>query len=172
MAFGSHNWDLKETVMPSQQQLNDVQDRLENVMGGGEGTEEVFSIVDNDIAGSDITITVEFSPPFGFPITIQDFFVGISRTGTSETLATLSIAQEDKGLEIEPSETGIIHLIGEYTGSGGELPSDAEISEGTLKVEVYDIEVTFSLEEMSGGGSESVGMDTSTEERKKEKEAG
>lgn len=157
-AFGSHGWNLKETLVPSQGQMRNVENHVEGLLGGGDTSENVFSVSDFKIDGSDLSMSINFSSPFAFDVTIEEFSGKI----TKEDDVLLKNFQLKNEVEARAGENSTLNLTGTLTSEGkkefesvsdNNLPSGASFSSGIFRFETSGVTVEFALENMEEGSS-------------------
>ena len=72
VALGTHNWDPKAAMLPSEEEISGLTDMLEGLRG-----EEFFfkytELVDKRIVGDNLEITVRFTSTIGFDLEIDEF---------------------------------------------------------------------------------------------------
>lgn len=147
IAFGSHGWDLNETVLPSEEQRNNIQNRVENLLGEDNFSEGELTITGGSIEGNNVTLNVEFSSPFGFPLTIENFHAKVSDEKEGIIFATVRI---DREIKIEKRGTGNFTLSGKLTEEGRDyenLPRRMRLSEGVFQFRSSGIQVEISIEQ-------------------------
>lgn len=155
LAFGTHGWGLRETVFPSENQMDDIRDRVEDLMGDSETNEETFSVTGSEINGDDFSVSLDFTSPLNFRIVLEEIEGTLSEGGVK--LGSIELVEEN--VEIEKGETKSITLDGVLTEQGksrikdihgGEVPADVELSEGILRFRASGVSVEISLENISG----------------------
>ncbi len=150
-AFSTHDWDFVNTVAPSQNQLDDVRNRFDDLVDEN-FSQDTFQISESSVDGSGFSLTVVFTSPFGFSLTIEEFKAVLSEGNTE--LGSIELLEEVK---IGPREKETIRFSGSLTEEGklqvqnGEIPETAEISEGTLKLSAAGVTVEVDLERISEG---------------------
>lgn len=155
IAFGTHNWGLKETVFPSENQIDDIRNRVEGLMGDSETSEETFSVTGSKISGDDFSVSLDFTSPLNFRIVLEEIEGTLSEDGVK--LGSIELVEEN--VEVEKRATRSITLEGVLTEQGkgriediygGEVPADVELSEGTLRFRASGVSVEISLENLQG----------------------
>lgn len=153
-AFGSHGWSLRDTVVPDQTQMNGIEDRIDGLVKEGSSSEDLFSFTESNLDGYDVSLNAEFKSPFNFALTIENLEITLTDSGVE--LCTVKMTEER--IDLEPGGTKSLRLSGLLTEEGksylqgGEVPNDAEISNGILIVEASDITAEISLGRIQGGG--------------------
>ena len=71
VALGTHNWDIKAAVLPSEEEMSGLTDRFQGLRGG---FFKDMEFVDNRIVGDNfLEITVRFTSTIGFDLEINEF---------------------------------------------------------------------------------------------------
>lgn len=155
-AFASNNWDLKATVMPSEDQISGVKDQVENIIGG-EFSENILEITDNQInlTTGEFEAKVEFKSPFNINVEITEFSLGISCEQHDMPLG--SVQMEEQEVNVSANGAATLTLVGTLTSQGtqhidtvhrGVLPS-ITLTNSVLELEAYG--VTVRMENMMEG---------------------
>lgn len=149
VAFNSNNWNLKETVMPQEGEIDEIKNRIESVLPD-DFTEDAFFVKETSVDGSQLSITVEFTSPISNPITIEEFDLDI-RDERDFLLGEIELKDETK---VPEKGKATIYFSGSLTGKGeeiiqksygGNIPSNTSFSDGSLKVRTSGITVTVDL---------------------------
>lgn len=157
-ALGSNNWNLEETFMPSEGQMNRVGDKVENLMGTGRLSSKDFTVTEFSPTDHEFNTTLSFDSPFGFALTVNQFSVTITEPGY-ENLGYMSLKENTK---FEPGGENDLLLSGHLTEigkerieniHGGDLPSNIGFSAGTLGFEASGVKVEIQLEDTENGGT-------------------
>lgn len=167
-AFAANNFDLKSTIIPSQQEMNDVKDQLEGIVGDEGFSEDSFNVESSevDLTSDQFEVVVSFTSPFTVPVTIKEFS-GEIVDQQDYTLSTFHLKNE---VSISAGGSGQLVFVGSLTSDGkqriinvygGNAPSDVSMTNATLKVRLYGISVEVTMEEESGGSGGSIGKGTS-----------
>ena len=125
-AFAVHNWDLQATVMPSQEEMDELKEMLSGLFGGG-FSEDTFTLENPTYSGGKIRIPVRFTSPLNLPIKITDISFAISDQG-------VEVEMEETEVEIPANGTVNFTLIGPYTGTP---PTDPQFTDMNITFEVY-----------------------------------
>ncbi len=144
-AFGTNEWSMRKTLMPSEEEISDIQERIESVVGGSELSEGNFSVTDSRISGRKISLTVEFTSPFPFSIKMLNFDIELYDQDLGVTFAQMGM--EEPSVKLDPHETKTITLEGNLTddAQGYErIPDHVTFSNVTLKIKVSGITIEFS----------------------------
>ena len=143
-AFAVHNWDLQATVMPSQEEMDELKERLSGLFGEG-FSEDTFTIGTPTSSGNTIRIPVRFTSPLNLPIKITD----LSLTISDQDVEVAQVEMEETEVEIPANGTVNFTLIGPYTGT---LPTDPQFTDMNVTFEAYGV----TLQVQMGQGEEVV----------------
>jgi hypothetical protein len=143
IALGTHNWDIKAAVLPSDAEIKEVEDSVKGVFGGG-FSENTFSIGSPTIVGNTIRISVSFTSPFNIPIKIKDISASVSNQGVE--IAQVQM-QEDE-VEVPATATVNFTLVGAYTGG---LPTNPQLSGAGITFEFYGVTILAHMSSGQGG---------------------
>ncbi len=141
-AFAIHNWDLQATVMPSQEEMNDLEETVSGLFGGG-FSENTFTLENPTYSGGMIQIHVRFTSPLNLPIKITNISITVSDQG----LVVAHVEMEETEVEISANEPVNFTLIGSYTGTP---LVDPQFTDMDITLEAYG--VTLQLQMVQGGG--------------------
>jgi hypothetical protein len=108
-AFAAHDWDLRAAVMPSEEEMAEVQEALTGLFGRGVGNILTFGGIPPD-AGQSFTVPVTFNSPFKFPVTITDLSGGISVANN-----TYRLRMERESEDVPKLENKTFNVIGVLT---------------------------------------------------------
>lgn len=140
-AFAVHNWDLKATVMPSQEEMDEITETISGLFGEG-FSENPFTFEDPTYSGGKVRIPVRFTSPINLPIKITDLSFTISDQGVE----VAQVEMEETEVEIPANGTVNFTLIGPYTGT---LPTDPQPTDVNITFEAYG--VTLQMQVGQGG---------------------
>ncbi|MQY68082.1 MAG: hypothetical protein GH150_01675 [Hadesarchaea archaeon] len=140
-AFAVHNWDLKATVMPSQEEMDEITETISGLFGEG-FSEDTFTIGTPTSSGNTIRIPVGFTSPIDLPIKITDISFAISDQGVE----VAQVEMEETEVEIPANGTVNFTLIGSYAGA---LPTDPQPTDMNITFEAYG--VTLQVQMGQGG---------------------
>lgn len=143
-AFAVHNWDLQATVMPSQEEMDELEERLSGLFGEG-FSEDTFTLENPTYSGGKIRIPVRFTSPIDLPIKITDLSFAISDQGVE----VAQVEMEETELEIPTNGTVNFTLTGSYTGTP---PTDPQLTDMNVTFEVHGV----TLQVQMGQGEEVV----------------
>ena len=130
-AFAVHNWDLQATVMPSQEEMDELKERLSGLLGEG-FSEDTFPLENPTYSGGKIRIPVRFTSPLNLPIKITDISFAISDQGVE----VAQVEMEETEVEIPANGTVNFTLTGPYTGT---LPTDPQPTDVNITLEAYGV---------------------------------
>ncbi|TES83163.1 MAG: hypothetical protein E3J91_03625 [Hadesarchaea archaeon] len=140
-AFAVHNWDLKATVMPSQEEMDEITETISGLFGEG-FSEDTFTIGTPTSSGNTIRIPVRLTSPLNLPIKITD----LSLTMSDQGVEVAQVEMEETEVEIPANGTVDFTLIGPYTGT---LPTDPQPTDVNITFEAYG--VTLQMQVGQGG---------------------
>lgn len=143
-AFAVHNWDLKATVMPSQEEMDNITETISGLFGEG-FSEDSFTFEDPTYSGGTIRIPVRFTSPLNLPMKITDLSFTISDQGVE----LAQVEMEETEVEIPANGTVNFTLTGPYTGTP---PTDPQLTDVNITFEVYGV----TLQVQMGQGEEVV----------------
>ncbi len=139
-AFAVHNWDLQATVMPSQEEMDELKEMISGLLGEG-FSEDTFILENPTYSGGKIRIPVRFTSPLNLPIKITD----ISLTVSDQGVEVAQVEMEETELEIPANGTVNFTLIGPYTGTP---LTDPQLTDMNITLEAYGV----TLQMQVGGG--------------------
>lgn len=155
-AFNLNDWSLKETIMPGQDQMDNIENRVKGLMG--DNTSMRVSVLDYEVEAPDISLRISLSHPFNFNATIKKYSGKLVDRESDEVLADFQLKNE---AEIKPGESVILNLGGTLTSRGeeefGRSPEDGfqfEVSGEVLSLEASGVSVEIALEELEETSSE------------------
>lgn len=152
-AFASHGWSVKETVMPEEEQINDIEDKVDNLIGGKELSSNNFSVIESDIVGEKVDLTIEFTSPFLFSLKIVKFRTSLFDDSRDITIANVEMVESS--IETESEGTVTFSLEGTLTDEAKEytkIPDQLSFSEGIFKFIASEISVSIDFKEVSESG--------------------
>ena len=154
-AFASHNWDLKATVVPSEDEISAVKDRLGGIFEENISSEEVFDIRDSTVEPDEMEAIVDFNSPFHIDVKIKEISGKVFCRAHGVYLGSIHLMEEEVSVPADGKAT--FHVIGEMTSEGyqhvqedhgGELP-DIRLSGMVFELEAYGVKVR--VENVGGG---------------------
>lgn len=155
-AFGSHGWSLRQTVFPSEEEMENIQNRVENITGEEDISTDLFYA--ESYSGTGSSFTLGFSSPFNFHVkvinspnylTCEEHDIVIANLQMLEDTVEVGPQENARILNVTLSDQGVSHL---KTSHGSELP-DFDFSGGPFKFEAAGISVAVSFENASEKGS-------------------
>ena len=156
-AFGSNGWSLKETVMPKEEEINDIQSRIEETIGGGNFSDTNIKVSNSSISGKDISLNLEMNSPFSFRAEILEFNFELYDAQIGRKIGHVEMSKE--AIILKPEITTNISFQGSLSveiNGYNQIPDQITLSKGTIKFKASGITATFSIEEteISGAGIE------------------
>lgn len=140
-AFAVHNWDFQATVMPSQEEMDELEETLSGLFGEG-FSEDTFTLGTPTFSGNTIRIPVGFTSPLNLPVKITDLSFTISDQGVE----LAQVEMEETEVEIPANGTVNFTLTGSYTGTP---PTDPQPTDMNITFEAYG--VTLQMQVGQGG---------------------
>ena len=137
-AFAVHNWDLQAAVMPSQEEMDEVEETLSGIFDE-EFSEDIFTLGTQTFPPNMISIPVEFKSPFNPPITITDLSLTISDQGVE----VAQVQMEEPEVEVPAKGTVNFTLIGSYTGAPLVDPQPTDMN---ITFEMYGVTLQVRME--------------------------
>lgn len=161
MAFQANGWSLKKTIMPDQEDLNAVQQKIQEAMGQAGFSPDMFQPVDNNLEGNTLSLTFQFQSPLDSEVKVKEIQLVLLKDGTE--IVTLNM--EEDQVVVSPGESEQILVSGELSEEGMALLSQggaptgggflggSEMGENSyFEFEVKGITLKISLSAMQGGG--------------------
>ena len=145
-AFAANDWDLKATVMPDQDEIDGVRDKIEN-MFGEEFSENILNLGSSTVNPSELRATISFASPFNVDVKITEISGGISCREHNVPLG--SVRMEEQEVDVPANGTVTFTLVGIPTlggyqhiidAHGGDLP-DVTLTEMVFEFEFYGVTV-------------------------------
>lgn len=137
-AFAVHNWDIQATVMPSQAEIDELEEKVTGLFDE-EFSEDMFTVGDPTYSGTTIRVTVGFASPFKLPIKIRDLSASMSDQGVQ----VAQVQMEEAEVDVPANGTVNFTLIGSFTGAP---PTDPEPTEVNITLEVYGVTLQLQME--------------------------
>lgn len=137
-AFAVHNWDLQATVMPSQEEMDELKETVSGLFGEG-FSEDTFILENPTYSGGKIRIPVRFTSPLNLPIKITDISLTISDHGVE----VAQVEMEETEVEIPANGTVNFTLIGPYTGT---LPTNPQPTDMNITLEAYGVTLQMQVD--------------------------
>ena len=139
-ALAMHNWDIQAAVLPSQAEMGEIQDSVQEILGKG-FSENTLSVGSPTYVDTTIRIPVQFASPFNIPVKIKDFSGSVTDMGA----VVGHVWMEETEVEIPPNETVNFMLVGTYTGG---VPANPQLSKANVTFEFYGVTIQVHV---SGG---------------------
>lgn len=137
-AFAVHNWDIQATVMPSQAEMDEVEDRLTGLVAEEGFSENPLTYGNLTYSDTTISMAVGFTSPLKVPIKITDLSVSISDQGVQVG----QVQMQETNVAVPARGTANLTLIGSYTGSlTNPGPTDMNIT-----FELYGLTLQLQME--------------------------
>ncbi len=138
-AFAAHNWDFQAALVPSQAEMDEVNEQISGLV-----VEEGFSedpLTFENLAYSDDTITVRaiFTSPLKVPIKITDLSATISDQGSQ----VAQVQMEEAEIDVPANGTENFTLVGSYTGDN---LTDLEPTDVNITFELYGVTLQVQME--------------------------
>ncbi|KXA88925.1 hypothetical protein AKJ57_06105 [candidate division MSBL1 archaeon SCGC-AAA259A05] len=153
-AFGSHGWDLKETLMPSETQVSEIKNKVEGLVVEDISEESVTVMNDEvNLTTNEFGIFVELDSPF----TVSGKLLNISMKVSCESHDVLlgSGKMRENVVDLPASGTATFYLVGNLTPEGsrhietfheGNLP-EVSVTGFLVELELYGVNVKVEKEE-------------------------
>lgn len=153
MAFQANDWNLKRTLLPRQEEMSEVREKVRDITGTTI-SENSFSLVSQDISEEKISQTISFTSPLRTDMKpLNTIFIEKIR---------LELSDETQGIEfvtlelenpsgIGPGETKPIVLSGTPTPAGKEIIANTDNS-AYLKELIRSLEITGGIVKIKIGG--------------------
>jgi len=159
IALGTHNWDIKAAVLPSEAEIKEIEDSVKGIFGGGP-SENTLSIGSPTPTGNNtFRVSITFASPFNIPIKITDFS-GYVACGDHPSVRLGQVSMQDDNVEIPPQGTRTITVIGTLTTGGiqhladfhsGSLPSSIRPENMNVVFDIYGVSVQVRISVTQGG---------------------
>jgi len=138
MALAAHGWDVKEAVLPSEEEISQVTERVSGIFGGG-FSKDTITFGDPVVSGSRITVLVTFRSPLKVPMKITDFSVTVSDVGAQP----IQLQMQESEVEIPANGAATFTLVGTVPAMPPQNPQMTGIS---CTFEVYGVSIHLSPE--------------------------
>ncbi|MBC7219671.1 MAG: hypothetical protein H5T49_06050 [Hadesarchaea archaeon] len=142
VALAAKDWDLKEAVLPSEQELSQVTEAVGGIFGGG-FSEDTLSLGEPTLSGSSVRVQATLKSPFQVPIKLKEFNLTISDQG----MPPIQLQMEEDELEIPAKGTAVFTLVGAIPAAP---PSNPRMTAVSIAFEIYGITITLTPD-ISGG---------------------
>jgi hypothetical protein len=142
IALGTHNWDIKAAVLPSENEMKQIENSVTGIFGGGP-SENTFNYSILPPADGNIRVSIQFTSPFNVPIKIDNISASVSYQGGGKENVYL-----ENEVEVPAQATVNFMLIGTYTGV---LPTNPQLSSADITFESYGVTVSVRIVGGQGG---------------------
>ncbi|MEM3420787.1 MAG: hypothetical protein QW315_00815 [Candidatus Hadarchaeum sp.] len=142
VAFSASNWDLKEAVLPSNQELSQISGRVGEIFGGG-FSEDTIVLGQPTFSGNSVSVPATFKSPFKVPVKLEEFTLTVSDQG----MQPIKLQMEEDELEIPANGTVTFNLVGAIPATP---PSNPQVTDVSVTFEIYGVTINFS-QGVSGG---------------------
>ncbi len=137
MALGTHNWDIKAAVLPSEAEMSQIQGTITGIFGGG-FSENTLVPGSPELVGSTIRLPMQFNSPFNIPTKIKELSGSITDGGVE----VAQIQMEESEVNVPAMGTANFTLVGTYTGG---IPTNPQLSSVNVTVELYGVEIQLHI---------------------------
>lgn len=131
-AFAAHNWDIQAAVVPSQAEMDEVNDRLSGLVFEEGFSEDPFTLGTPIFSNNTVSVTVEFTSPLKIPIKITDLSASISGQGGQGA----QVQMEEAEVDVPANGTANFTLVGPYSGTP---PTNPEPTDVNITFELYGV---------------------------------
>ncbi|MGQ9787794.1 MAG: hypothetical protein ACUVQM_00540 [Candidatus Hadarchaeaceae archaeon] len=142
VALSARDWDLKDALLPSEQELSQVAESIGGIFGGG-FSEDALSLSEPTLSGSSVRVQATFKSPFKAPVKLKELTLTVSGQG----MQPIQLQMENDELEIPANGTATFALVGTVPAVP---PSNPRVTAVSTTFEIYGITLNLSLE-ASGG---------------------
>lgn len=137
-AFSAHDWDLQAAVMPSQAEMDEVNERLSGLVFEEGFSEDPFTLGTPEFSNNTVSVTVEFTSPLKIPIKITDLSASISDQGVQ----VAQVQMEEAEVDVPANGTANFTLVGSYSGT---FPTNPEPTDVNITFELYGVTVQVQM---------------------------
>lgn len=138
-AFAAHDWDLQAAVIPSQEEMDEVNERLSGLVVEEGFSEDPFTLGTPIFSNNTVRVTVEFTSPLKIPIKITNLSASISDQGVQ----LAQVQMEEAEVDVPANGTANFTLIGSFTG---ESPTNPEPTDVNITFELYGVALQVQME--------------------------
>lgn len=142
IAFSINNWNLRETVLPSNEEIVQIQNQVTSAFGGG-FSQDSLVFDDPVFSGSSVSVSVTFRSPFNVPMRITEASIGVSDQGVK----IMDLHLDEDFVEVPASGTASFTLVGLYSGAE---PTDPQFESMDATFEIYGLTVDIHTGVMGG----------------------
>ena len=138
-AFAAHDWDIQAAVVPSQAEMDEVNDRLSGLVVEEGFSEDPLTFGDPTYSDTTIRVTVGFTSPLKIPIKITDLSASMSDQGVQ----VAQVQMEEAEIDVPANGTANFTLVGSYTGIP---PTNPEPTDVNITFELYGVTLQLQME--------------------------
>ncbi len=138
-AFAAHNWDLQAAVVPSQAEMDEVNERVSGLVVEEGFSEDPFTLGTPKFSNNTVSVTVEFTSPLKIPIKITDLSASISGQGGQGA----QVQMEEAEVDVPANGTANFTLVGPYSGTP---PTNPEPTGVNITFELYGVTLQVQIE--------------------------
>ncbi len=142
VAFSMNGWDLRETVLPSNEEIGLIQNQLNSAVFSRGFSADMITYGTPVINGNNVSVDLTFRSPLNVDATILSFDVGVNDQG----LRVGELHLQDGAVMVPANGTVKFTLAGTYSSGALVDPQADSIS---VLFEVYG--VTIQLQTSAGG---------------------
>ncbi len=135
-AFAAHNWDIQAAFVPSQAQIDKVNEQISGLVVEEGFSEDPLTFDNLDYSDDTITVTGRFTSPFKVPIKITNLSASISDQG-------IQVQMEEEEVAVPANGTGNFTLVGSYTGDNLTNPEPTDVN---ITFELYGVTLQIQME--------------------------
>lgn len=137
IAFSINDWDVRKTVLPGNDEIDQIQNKLSSIIGGGI-SQDTITYEDYSIGDGNISLTVAFQSPVNVPLTILSVNLGVNDQG----IKVAELHLRDSAVEVPANGTVEFTLVGTYSGGAPAKPRPDTLS---VAFEVYGVTIESDL---------------------------
>jgi len=131
-AFAAHDWDIQAAVIPSQAEMDEVNERISGLVVEEGFSEDPFTLGTPKFSNNTVSVTVEFTSPLKIPIKITDLSASISGQGWQGA----QVQMEEAEVDVPANGTANFTLVGSYTGDPLTNPEPPDVN---ITFELYGV---------------------------------
>lgn len=138
-AFAAHNWDFKAALVPSQAEIDEVNEQISGFVFEEGFSEDPLTFEDPTYSDTTIRVTTTFNSHFKIPIKIKDLSATISDHGVK----VAQVQMEEEEVDVPANGTVNFTLVGSYTGDN---LTDLERTDVNITFELYGVTLQVPME--------------------------
>lgn len=135
-AFAAHDWDIQAAVVPSQAEMDEVNERVTGLVVEEGFSEDPLTFDNLDYRDDTISVPARFTSPFKVPIKITNLSATISDQG-------IQVQMEEEEVDVPANGTGNFTLVGSYTGGPITNPEPTDVN---ITFELYGVTLQIQME--------------------------